>query len=160
MYRINILTKSVLFICIVSFVLIQIRCDNSKHEELENKSLDYYKEYKIKLKGTIVGIKDIDSRNCLVTISIDTASTKDHDLRFSAKSYYLYIKGDLAYSIECCTQSLNFNDKISIDYLNNDRRIYNSDNMLKGSKPLPILSEDYELLQRQNLNSLNAPKSN
>ena len=132
--------------------MINVKCNNDHYYETKESSLEYYNKYKIKLTGKIVSIKDIDSRSCFIKILIDTANTKDHDLRFSNERYYLYIKQDTAYAIECCVQSLYINERMFIDYTKNARYFVGEDNKAY-SNSLPLLPDD-NLLQRQYLNGL------
>ncbi|MBL7922417.1 MAG: hypothetical protein JNJ40_19025 [Bacteroidia bacterium] len=82
----------------------------------KDKSFTYYNKYKIQLRGKISAIKDIDSRECLLKITIDKKNIKEHDLRLSNEDYYLYRNNDTAYAIACCTQAFNIEDKVIIDY--------------------------------------------
>jgi hypothetical protein len=141
------------FILLLCIIFINFKCNNDHYYEIEKSSLEYYSKYRIKLTGKIVSIKDIDSRNCFIKILIDTANTKNHDLRFSSERYYLYIKQDTAYAIECCKQSLFINQRVLIDYTKNKTYSVDEDNNAY-SNPLPVITEQRELLQRQYLNGL------
>ncbi len=146
------------FVIKVLFILFfHIGCDNSYRDVVGNKSSEYYKKYNIKLTGKLVSIKDIDSRKCLIKILIDTCNVKEHDLRFSGESYYLYIKNDTAYAIQCCTQSLHLDQRFLIDYSKKSNFFVGSDNK-PYSEPLPDFFESYEILQRQYLNGINPLK--